>query len=80
MKEKMNRRRPAVNLRLNWLRRILEKLFLHSCFDNEGRRYWLSVLWSFLCGYSIQDSFFYDHRTPRFIKKFIIFTKKYLRV
>lgn len=74
------RRKIDLYWKLGWARHLLSKLFLHRCFHNEDKSYTLSVIWSFICGYSLQDSFLCDPRTPKTFSKFIVFTKKYIRI
>jgi hypothetical protein len=65
------RRRIDLYWKIEWLRKLLGKYFINKCYRNEGRSYWLSIMWSFICGYSLMDSFYYNFRTPQWIKKAI---------
>jgi len=66
--------------KLEWLRKLLGKFLTYRCYKNEGRSYILSVIWSFICGCSLMDSFYYDFRTPDWIKEVIKRIKKVLYV
>jgi len=64
--------------KLEPLRRVLSNYLAYKCYRNENRNYWLSVLWSFICGYSVIDSFYYELRTPKLIKRFLWWMKNYI--
>jgi len=64
-------KRKALNLywKLEWLRQLLSKYLAYQCYCNEGQSYWLRIVWNFICGYSLIDSFYYDPQTPSWLKK-----------
>jgi len=64
--------------KLEPLRRVLNKHFAYKCYRDENRNYLLSVLWSFICGYSVIDSFYYEPRTPKLLKRFLWRMKNYV--
>jgi len=66
-----SRKRIDLYWKMEWLRRLLGKFFAYRCYRNEDRSYLLSVMWNFICGYSVMDSFYYDFRTPKWIKRII---------
>lgn len=70
------RRKIDLYWKLGWARHLLSKFFLHRCYYNEDRSYTLGVIWSFICGYSLQDSSLCDLRTPKTVSKFILSSQK----
>ena len=76
-------KKKVLNLywKMEWLRKLLSRIYIKfNWYNDDNPNYLKRVIWSFICGYSLQDAFYYDYRTPKWVKKFINWMKRYVEV